>query len=791
MSLPTKSFQELLARAKILAAARKEEENVAAINMVEHTLERERPDVVDLSLAGIDSSSLYTEDGMEAAVDVVGEIVSARSPAEIIPIDLHTKQISAAQKQELTGVAADVSLNSKQALFGTTALSGEDVCLIGAAGTGKTTGTGKFIQALIANGTLEYLGTDTKWLRASVYGVLVTSFTRKAVNNIRRAVPEELKPHVLTLHKVLEFSPVFYEIEDTKTGLMKKTMRFEPQRTATNPLPSKLSLIIFEESSMIGTDLYNLLSAALPHNPQEIFIGDIRQLPPIFGPAILGFKMSLLPVIELTEVYRQALLSPIIRLAHAVLNSDSKKFDTEGKYTEREEHPFEIDPKTGKKKIVERIHIPKLEAFNEEGEHGSVKMQIWQKTLPSEMAVDVTIKQFIAWEKNGYYNPEEDIILCPFNKSFGTVELNKGIQQYLGIKRKAVVYEVISGFEKQYLAVGDRVLFDKEDAVIIDIRRNLTYMGTSPQPHSLYLDRWGALQKPLTEEEQMAQLQEEQGFSEAAMNKFLETFSGEEEDSRVNSASHVVDIQFTYSDEKLTLSSAGEINSLLGGNALTVHKMQGSEADTVFLVFHKSHAAMVNNELLYTGLTRARRKLHVICEIDTFFKGVKTHKVRGITLADKIEFFKGKVEFKEMQQEMEFLQQLRDKKKKDLEEKKLRDERVMREMIDGRAVYLGIENDSKNPFNTHDDDHFEVDEEQIAYYQQQEQEKEQQENEANLIDYTTLEYSEYPDTLETLDSVQDRNSTPQKEEEPEVRKLSPLQEKLRLLQAKMRMQAGR
>ena len=69
-----------------------------------------------------------------------------------------------------------------------------------------------------------------------------------------------------------------------------------------------------------------MLAAALPHDPQEIFIGDLRQLPPVFGPAILGFKMSLLPVIELTEVYRQALLSPIIRLAHVVVSGDARSF---------------------------------------------------------------------------------------------------------------------------------------------------------------------------------------------------------------------------------------------------------------------------------------------------------------------------------------------------------------------------------------------------------------------------------------------------------------------------------
>jgi len=65
--------------------------------------------------------------------------------------------------------------------------------------------------------------------------------------------------------------------------------------------------------------------AACPHKPQCVFLGDIRQLPPVFGTAILGFKMLELPVVELTEVYRQALKSPILRFALAVDDGEYKQ----------------------------------------------------------------------------------------------------------------------------------------------------------------------------------------------------------------------------------------------------------------------------------------------------------------------------------------------------------------------------------------------------------------------------------------------------------------------------------
>ena len=84
--------------------------------------------------------------------------------------------------------------------------------------------------------------------------------------------------------------------------------------------------------------------------------------------------------------------------------------------------------------------------------------------------------------------------------------------------------------------------------------------------------------------------------------------------------------------------------------------MQGSEERTIFFVLHHSHAAMISNELLYTGITRARNKLHIICEPDTFFSGVKRHKVRGATIKEKIDTFKGKVEYKEMAKTMALLE---------------------------------------------------------------------------------------------------------------------------------------
>src|SRR5690606_10631855 len=47
--------------------------------------------------------------------------------------------------------------------------------------------------------------------------------------------------------------------------------------------------------------------------------------------------------------------------------------------------------------------------------------------------------------------------------------------------------------------------------------------------------------------------------------------------------------------------------------AMTVHKAQGSEFDEVWLVLPARPNRVLSRELLYTGLTRARRRLDVVC----------------------------------------------------------------------------------------------------------------------------------------------------------------------------------
>nr|WP_219339774.1 exodeoxyribonuclease V subunit alpha [Luteimonas salinisoli] len=59
--------------------------------------------------------------------------------------------------------------------------------------------------------------------------------------------------------------------------------------------------------------------------------------------------------------------------------------------------------------------------------------------------------------------------------------------------------------------------------------------------------------------------------------------------------------------------------------AMTVHKAQGSEFDEVWLVLPERHNRVLSRELLYTGMTRARRELHVAGSEDVIREALSRH----------------------------------------------------------------------------------------------------------------------------------------------------------------------
>lgn len=527
-----------------------------------------------------------------AAIERARQAVRERQPA---PPTLGEQLVAARNAK------AHLVLNEHQQEAVDAAMSGRSFCLVGSAGTGKTTTTRKIIEASMAAHRFPILEKGTKHLAKDRPGVVLIAYTRRAVRNIAKQMPSEFKPHCITHHKLIEYAPTVVET-DMPDGTVRISKPFLPQRTRNNTLPSNLRTIIIDEASMYSLDFYNLLLDALPDPSvvQFIFIGDLNQLPPIYGDGILGLKLNELPVVELTHVYRQALLSPIIDLAIQLKNNDlGKEF-----------------------KVVKEDII-------KETPHGTLKIIPWKKKLEFEEEESIIHYKLQEWVKNGTFNPTEDVILCPWGKSFGTISMNKSIGTQYARQRGEVVYEVIAGFNKHYFSIGDRVLLDKQDAEVVKIAINPRYIGKPAQPPSKKMDYngWGS--------DATAAL-----LSADDIDARLDMYAESDSEDRTQEASHSMTVRFIDNDVEETITKAAEFNKTELAYAMSVHKSQGSEWQRVFIIMAECHMKMAKRELVYTAITRASKELTVIMPPTMLLKAAARPKIKGVTLEEKKLWFR-------------------------------------------------------------------------------------------------------------------------------------------------------
>lgn len=511
----------------------------------------------------------------------------------------------------------EIPYNAAQTKFIDMVCSGRPVALTGPAGSGKTTAVKGAIRKLLSEGKIPPINQSThQWIQAGSPGVACVAFTNKAVENMKKVLPKDLRKNCITIHKLLEFKPEYFETMDESTGLMKKTMQFLPSRHADNPIPEGIKVLIIDEATMVAVDLWNLFADAIAHQIQIILIGDIQQLPPVFGKSIFIHAMQVgLETVELTEVHRQALESPIISLAHRILSG-------------------------------KQIMLPEFESLNYNGEHGRLTIKPWKKPLSDTGALKImgmTLPQFI---DAGEYDPLNDVILTCFNVNFGTVELNKIVAGHLAnVERKnnptsdaCKVHEIIAGINKKYFRIGDKVLYNKTEHFITGIQKNSKYLGKLPRMASNSLDYNGI------ESDSAKAFEDDAGHlldkTMEEIDDFLSSFSSmddpEDKVSATRAASHKLTLYSESLDSEVELDSSGEVGNLELGYAITVHKSQGSEYPRVFFISHQSQAQMHFRELLYTAITRAKRELVVVCPPNMFVKGINTQRLPGRNLADKL-----------------------------------------------------------------------------------------------------------------------------------------------------------
>ena len=158
--------------------------------------------------------------------------------------------------------------------------------LTGGPGTGKTTS----LRGLLS--LFDALGLETA----------LAAPTGRAAKRLGETCGQE----AFTIHRLLETH------FDDQTGALVFS------RNQSDPL--KVQAVIVDETSMVDVSLMASLLAALPSACRLVLVGDPDQLPSVGPGAVLGdlLRSGAVPSVSLTQIFRQAAKSAIVRSAHEI-----------------------------------------------------------------------------------------------------------------------------------------------------------------------------------------------------------------------------------------------------------------------------------------------------------------------------------------------------------------------------------------------------------------------------------------------------------------------------------------
>jgi exodeoxyribonuclease V alpha subunit len=209
------------------------------------------------------------------------------------------------------------------------ALASKILVITGGPGVGKTTIVNSILRILAAKGVRLQLGAPTG----------------RAAKRMSEATGLEAK----TIHRLLEVDP--------KGGGFRRDIQ--------NPL--HCDLIVVDETSMVDVLLMHALLKAVPEKSAMLLVGDVDQLPSVGPGQVLAdvIASGAIPVVRLSEVFRQAAKSQIIVNAHDINQGVMPdllrpKTDSDFYFVEAD------DPETAVARIVELVktRIPRRFGFD-------------------------------------------------------------------------------------------------------------------------------------------------------------------------------------------------------------------------------------------------------------------------------------------------------------------------------------------------------------------------------------------------------------------------------------------
>ncbi len=205
------------------------------------------------------------------------------------------------------------------------AVRSKAMVITGGPGVGKTT----ILRAIL------------KILQAKRVRVLLGAPTGRAAKRMSEVTGLEAK----TIHRLLEVNPADGQF----------------RRGPGNPL--ECDLLVVDETSMVDVPLMHVLVRAIPKASALIVVGDVDQLPSVGPGQVLAdlIESAVVPVVRLTEVFRQAASSRIIVNAHRVNRGEMPELEAAPDRSSDFYFVEADDPEDGVRKLLQVVtdRIPK------------------------------------------------------------------------------------------------------------------------------------------------------------------------------------------------------------------------------------------------------------------------------------------------------------------------------------------------------------------------------------------------------------------------------------------------
>ncbi len=222
----------------------------------------------------VEGRDVYAPPLYEAEVDVATRLAQCAGTRR-----------SAPDMEKALAASRETGLAEAQTLAVKASLQQGLLVLTGGPGTGKTTTVRAIVQAH----------------RALERRVLLCAPTGRAARRLSDATGFAAK----TIHRALEFNPAINRFNRSEQW------------------PLDADLVLVDEASMLDVSLASKLLRATPPGAAVVLVGDADQLPPVApGPVLRELLASgICRVVRLTQVFRQARESAIVRGAHDILSA--------------------------------------------------------------------------------------------------------------------------------------------------------------------------------------------------------------------------------------------------------------------------------------------------------------------------------------------------------------------------------------------------------------------------------------------------------------------------------------